>query len=109
MVVTMTIMITGPITMPRNPNMVMPAKTDSSISAGSSLASLGTRIGRSTLSMLVTTTRWKTITKMPPMMLPNSIRPMPNGMVTMPPPSGITESADSRIAKMKNPSWKPAR
>ena len=88
--------------------MVIPANTDSSISAESSLASLGTRIGRSTLSMLVTTMTWKTMTKMPPQMLPKIARPIPNGMVTMPPPSGITDSADSRMAKMKNPSWKPA-
>ncbi len=51
----MTIITTGPMTMPRKPNMVIPANTDSSISAESSLASLGTRIGRSTLSILVTT------------------------------------------------------
>ena len=48
------------------------------------------------------------MTKMPPNTLPNRIIPMPNGMLTMPPPSGITDSAVSRIAKMKKPSWKPA-
>ncbi len=48
------------------------------------------------------------MTKMPPNTLPNRIIPMPNGMLTMPPPSGMTDSAVSRIAKMKKPSWKPA-
>ena len=41
-------------------------------------------------------------------MLPNNIIPMPNGMVTMPLPNGITDSAVRKIAKMKNPLWKPA-
>ena len=44
----------------------------------------------------------------PPATLPKNISPMPNGMVTMPLPSGITDSAVRKIAKMKNASWKPA-
>ena len=58
--------------------------------------------------MFVTTMRWKRMTKMPPNTLPNRIIPMPNGIVTMPLPSGMTDSALRSIAKMKNPSWKPA-
>ena len=48
------------------------------------------------------------MTNRPPNTLPNKIIPMPNGIVTMPLPSGMTDSALNRIAKMKNPSWKPA-
>ena len=48
------------------------------------------------------------MTKMPPNTLPNSIIPMPNGIEMTPLPSGMTDSALNRIAKMKNPSWKPA-
>ena len=49
------------------------------------------------------------MTNTPPKTLPNKIIPMPNGIVTMPPPSGMTDSALSSMAKMKKPSWKPAR
>ena len=108
MVVTMTIISTGPMTMPQAPNIAMPANTASSISAESRRAARGTRIGRRKLSMFVTTIRWKTITNTPPKTLPNRIIPMPNGIVTMPPPSGMTDSADSRTAKRKKPWWNPA-
>lgn len=104
----MMIISTGPITRPKKPNIAIPAKTASSISAASRRAALGTRIGRSTLSMLVTTRMWNATMKMPPMVLPKNIIPMPNGMVTMPPPSGITDSAVNRIANTKNPLWNPA-
>nr|CRL74557.1 hypothetical protein CPGR_01294 [Mycolicibacter nonchromogenicus] len=57
--------------------------------------------------MLVTTIRWNNTTNSPPTTLPNNAMPMPNGMVTMPPPSGMTDSAVSRIAKMKNAWWNP--
>ena len=78
------------------------------MSAESRRASRGTRIGRRKLSMFVTTMRWNRMTKTPPNTLPNRIIPMPNGIVTMPLPSGMTDSALRSIAKMKNPSWKPA-
>ena len=47
------------------------------------------------------------MTKIPPNTLPNRIIPMPNGIVMMPLPSGMTDSALKTTAKMKKPSWKP--
>lgn len=44
MVVTMRIISTGPMMIPQGPNMVIPANTDSNISAEFSRASRGTRI-----------------------------------------------------------------
>ncbi|COX95388.1 Uncharacterised protein [Mycobacterium tuberculosis] len=70
MVVTMRIISTGPMMIPQGPNMVIPANTDSNISAEFSRASRGTRIGRRTLSMLVTTSRCHSSTKIPPAILP---------------------------------------
>ena len=58
--------------------------------------------------MFVTTMMWKTMTKMPPNTLPNRIIPIPNGIVTMPLPSGMTDRADSSTAKRKKPWWNPA-
>ncbi len=85
----------------------MPENTASSISAGSSRASRGTRIGRRKLSTLVTPMMWNSTTNRPPPILPKNIMPMPNGIVMMPLPSGMTDSAVRNIAKMKNPLWNP--
>ena len=48
------------------------------------------------------------MTNTPPKTLPNRIIPIPNGIVTMPLPSGITDNADNTTAKMKKPWWNPA-
>ena len=48
------------------------------------------------------------MTNTPPNTLPNRIIPIPNGIVTMPLPSGMTDSADSSTAKRKKPWWNPA-
>ena len=106
--VTIRIITTGPTMMPKNPNIAIPENTDSSIRAESSRACLGTRIGRRKLSMLVMANRWNSTTNRPPAILPKNIIPIPNGMVMIPLPSGITDNAVSRMAKMKNASWKPA-
>ena len=108
MVVTTMIISTGPRMMPKKPNIAIPENTDSSIRAGSSRASLGTRIGRRKLSTLVMPKMWNSTTKSPPAMLPKNIIPIPSGMVTMPLPSGMTDSAVRKIAKMKKALWKPA-
>ena len=100
----MTIISTGPSTMPQNPNMDSPANTASSISAGCRWALLGTSSGRSTLSMLVVTTRWNTTTKTPPNTLPNNAIPMPSGMARIPLPSGMNASAVKKMTNMKNAS-----
>ena len=54
--------------------------------------------------MLVIAMMWKSTTNSPPATLPNSIIPMPNGIVTMPLPSGITDSAVKKMTSTKNAS-----
>ena len=58
--------------------------------------------------MLVTTMRWNTTTNTPPMTLPNNAIPIPSGIVTMPLPSGMNDSAVKKMTNMKKPSWIPA-
>ncbi|SKS65437.1 Uncharacterised protein [Mycobacteroides abscessus subsp. abscessus] len=104
----MTIINTGPSTIPQKPKAAIPEKTANSISAGSRRAPRGTRKGRNTLSILETTSRCQAMTNSPPTGWPKRIMPIPNGMVTMPPPSGMIDNAVSRIAKKKKPCRKPA-
>ncbi len=59
--------------------------------------------------MLVVTMMWNTTTKIPPNTLPKIAIPIPRGgMVMIPLPSGMNDSAVRKMTNMKKPSWIPA-